>query len=146
MLDIKLIRKNPELVAEKLSKKKFDFDVAAFKQLDDARKQADTDSQTLLAERKQASKKIGELVKQGIPVDEAKQTVNETLAKIEEQLNALKQKAQIASDALESFQQTKRHKTKCAANHAWRKKNTTPGHTAEGCAHGCWKQACLYER
>ena len=101
MLDIKFIRQNPELVAEKLKKKKFDFDVAAFKQLDKERKQADTESQNLLAERKQASKKIGELVKQGIPVDEAKQTVNETLAKIEQQLDALKQKATAASEALE---------------------------------------------
>ena len=103
MLDIKLIRQNAEQVAEKLKKKKFDFDVAAFRQLDEERKQADTESQSLLAERKQASKKIGELVKQGIPVDEAKQTVNETLAKIEEQLNALKQKATAASEALEAL-------------------------------------------
>lgn len=103
MLDIKLIRQNAEQVAEKLKKKKFDFDVAAFRQLDEERKQADTESQSLLAERKQASKKIGELVKQGIPVDEAKQTVNETLAKIEEQLNTLKQKATAASEALEAL-------------------------------------------
>ncbi len=103
MLDIKIIRQNPELVAEKLKKKKFDFDVAAFKQLDGERKQADTESQSLLAERKQASKKIGELVKQGIPVEEAKHTVNETLSKIETQLDALKQKATAASEALESL-------------------------------------------
>ncbi|ARN75778.1 serine--tRNA ligase [Oceanicoccus sagamiensis] len=103
MLDIKFIRQNAELVAEKLKKKKFDFDVAAFKALDEQRKQADAESQSLLAERKQASKKIGELVKQGIPVDEAKQTVNETLAKIEEQLNALKQKASQAAAALEAL-------------------------------------------
>jgi len=103
MLDIKMIRQNPEQVAEKLKKKKFDFDVAAFKQLDQERKQADTDSQNLLAERKQASKKIGELVKQGIPVDEAKQTVNETLAKIEQQLDNLKQQATAAADALASL-------------------------------------------
>ena len=103
MLDIKLIRQNPEQVAEKAQKEKFDFDVAAFKQLDQQRKQADTDSQNLLAERKQASKKIGELVKQGIPVDKAKQSVNQTLAKIEQQLDSLKQQASAAADALESL-------------------------------------------
>ncbi|HEB29045.1 MAG TPA: serine--tRNA ligase [Porticoccus sp.] len=103
MLDIKLIRQNPELVADKLAKKKFQFDVTEFMQLDAARKQADTESQNLLAERKQASKKIGELVKQGIPVDEAKETVNETLAKIEQQLTALKATAQQAGDALENL-------------------------------------------
>ncbi|MEH6909557.1 MAG: serine--tRNA ligase [Oceanicoccus sp.] len=100
MLDIKLIRQNPGLVAEQLHKKKFTFDTVKFSELDEARKQAETDSQSLQAERKQASKKIGELVQQGVPVEEAKKTVNETLAKIEAQLETLKQKAQQASDAL----------------------------------------------
>ena len=103
MLDIKIIRKDPQAVAEQLKKKKFTFDVSEFTQLDENRKQADTESQALLAERKQASKKIGELVKQGVPIDEAKQTVNETLAKIEEQLEALKHKAQQAGDALDEL-------------------------------------------
>ncbi len=100
MLDIKLIRQNPGLVAEQLQKKKFIFDTDRFAALDDARKQAETDSQSLQSERKKASKKIGELVQQGVPVEEAKQTVNETLAKIEAQLETLKNKAQQASDAL----------------------------------------------
>lgn len=103
MLDIKLIRQNPDLVAEQLQKKKFTLNTAEFLMLDAARKQAEADSQSLQAERKQASKKIGELVKQGTPVEEAKKTVNETLAKIETQLEALKQKAQQASDALHSL-------------------------------------------
>ncbi|MFA7553242.1 MAG: serine--tRNA ligase [Spongiibacteraceae bacterium] len=103
MLDIKLIRQNPELVAEQLKKKRFTFDVAEFQRLDDARKLADTQSQSLLAERKQASKKIGELVQQGVPVAEAKATVNETLAKIEQQLESLKQSAQVAGDALDAL-------------------------------------------
>ena len=103
MLDIKLIRQNPDLVAEQLQKKKFTLNTAEFLTLDAARKQAEADSQSLQAERKQASKKIGELVKQGTPVEEAKKTVNETLAKIETQLEALKQKAQQASDALHSL-------------------------------------------
>jgi seryl-tRNA synthetase len=103
MLDIKLIRQNPEVVAEKLAIKGFDFDVALFKQLDVERKQADTDSQNLLAERKQASKKIGELVKQGTPVEEAKKSVNEILQKIEQQLEQLKQQAQAAGDAMQAL-------------------------------------------
>jgi seryl-tRNA synthetase len=103
MLDIKLIRQNPDLVAEQLQKKKFTLNTAEFLTLDAARKQAEADCQSLQAERKQASKKIGELVKQGTPVEEAKKTVNETLAKIETQLEALKQKAQQASDALHNL-------------------------------------------
>jgi seryl-tRNA synthetase len=100
MLDIKLIRNDPQLVAQKLAIKGYDFDIQQFQQLDEQRKQTATESQNLLAERKQASKKIGELVKQGISVDEAKKTVNETLQKIEQQLEQLKQQAQQADDAI----------------------------------------------
>lgn len=103
MLDIKLIRQNPELVAKKLLKKNFKFDVEQFLALDKNRKQAETESQSLLAERKQASKKIGELVQQGIAVEEAKNTVNETLKKIDEQQDQLKQKALTASSELEEL-------------------------------------------
>ena len=103
MLDIKLIRQNSEAIAEKLKIKGFNFNIHEFQSLDIARKQADSDSQTLLAERKQASKKIGELVKNGVPIEEAKQTVNQTLAKIEQQLEALKTKAKSAHDALEAL-------------------------------------------
>jgi seryl-tRNA synthetase len=103
MLDIKLIRQDADTVAKKLKKKFFEFDADNFRALDLARKEADTKSQALLAERKSASKKIGELVKSGISVDEAKQTVNETLAKIEGQLNALKEEAKTAQDQLDEL-------------------------------------------
>ncbi|MFT5484156.1 MAG: seryl-tRNA synthetase [Halieaceae bacterium] len=87
MLDLKLLRQNPQELATKLEKKGFELDVPAFQALDAKRKQADIDSQNLLAERKNASKKIGELVKAGASVEEAKITVNETLARIAEQLD-----------------------------------------------------------
>lgn len=103
MLDIKQLRQEPDVVAAALKKKGFDFDVETFQQLDSRRKQADIDSQELLAQRKQASKQIGELVKSGMPVEEAKAQVNETLAKIESQLESLKQDAKAANDALDSL-------------------------------------------
>ena len=68
MLDIKQLRQEPDAVAAALKKKGFDFGVETFQQLDSRRKQADIDSQELLAQRKQASKQIGELVKSGVPV------------------------------------------------------------------------------
>ena len=89
MLDIKLLRQNPEEIAAQLRKKKFDFDVARFRDLDNARRKAETESQTLLAERNQASKKVGELIKSGMSVDEAKASVNATLAKIEQQTRTI---------------------------------------------------------
>ena len=103
MLNIKQLRQEPDAVAAALKKKGFDFGVETFQQLDSRRKQADIDSQELLAQRKQASKQIGELVKSGVPVEEAKAQVNETLAKIESQLESLKQDAKAANDALDSL-------------------------------------------
>ena len=93
MLDIKAVRQDPEAVAAALNKRGFDFDVAAFTALDARRKQADIESQNLLAERKSASKKIGQLVGQGVPVDEAKAQVNETLSKIAGRLDDLTEQA-----------------------------------------------------
>ena len=100
MLDLKVIRENPQAIADRLKVKRYDFNVEEFLTLDQRRKEADVESQNLLAERKQASKKIGELIKSGMSVDEAKQSVNATLEKIERQLEALKTKAQLAGNAL----------------------------------------------
>ncbi|MEH6587779.1 MAG: serine--tRNA ligase [Halioglobus sp.] len=89
MLDIKAVRQDPEAVAQALSKRGFSFDIEQFKALDARRKQADVDSQSLLAERKAASKQIGTLVGQGMSVDDAKAQVNETLEKIAAQIDDL---------------------------------------------------------
>ncbi|MFO7551807.1 MAG: serine--tRNA ligase [Haliea sp.] len=93
MLDIKTVRQDPEAVAAQLARRGFDFDVAAFQALDARRKQADMDSQALLAERKSTSKKIGQLVGEGMSVDAAKAQVNEILEKIAAQLDDLTDQA-----------------------------------------------------
>ncbi|WP_373080610.1 serine--tRNA ligase [Zhongshania sp.] len=103
MLDIKQVRQDSQAIAEALNKKYFTFDAAQFEMLDASRKQADINSQNLLAERKKASKQIGELIKTGLSIDEAKAQVNETLAKIESELEALKQQAKDANDALDQL-------------------------------------------
>ena len=103
MLDLKLIRQDPQAVATALTRRGFQFDVAAFEALDARRKAADIESQELLAERKSASKKIGELVQSGVPVDEAKQTVNETLEKIAAQIDDATARADAVAVELENF-------------------------------------------
>jgi seryl-tRNA synthetase len=103
MLDIKQVRQDPQAVAAQLKRRGFDFDVALFLDLDARRKQADVDSQSLQAERKAASKKIGELVQSGVPVDEAKQTVNQTLDKISAQLDELTEQARAVQQELEDL-------------------------------------------
>jgi seryl-tRNA synthetase len=93
MLDIKSVRQDPQGVANALATRGFYFDIDNFTALDARRKQADIDSQNLLAERKSASKKIGMLVSQGSTVEEAKAQVNVTLEKIAVQLDALTEQA-----------------------------------------------------
>ncbi len=103
MLDLKLVRQNPEAVATALAKRGFSFDVASFVDLDARRKAADVTSQSLQAERKSASKKIGELVGQGMNVDDAKAQVNETLEKIAGQIDAATEEAAQVQAELESL-------------------------------------------
>jgi seryl-tRNA synthetase len=79
MLDIKFLRNNLDLVSGRLKTKGFVFDSETFLALDAQRKQADVISQSLQAERKQVSKKVGQLISQGKTVDESKAEVAETL-------------------------------------------------------------------
>ena len=103
MLDIKAVRQDPQAIAEQLSRRGFTFDAATFTALDAERKQADMDSQALLAERKRASKTIGQLVSQGVSIDEAKAQVNVVLEKIASQLDDLTEQAKAVQAKLDDF-------------------------------------------
>jgi seryl-tRNA synthetase len=103
MLDIKVVRQDPQSIAKALSARGFTFDADEFTTLDARRKQADIENQGLLAERKSASKKIGTLVGQGVSVDEAKAQVNETLEKIATRQEALAEEARQAQAELEAL-------------------------------------------
>ena len=89
MIDQKLLRHDAEGVAARLARKQFELDLAQYAALEERRKQCDMASQQLQAERKQASKKIGQWVQQGIPVDEAKAKVSAEIQQLGEQLDAL---------------------------------------------------------
>lgn len=103
MLDIKAVRQDPQGTSEALATRGFSFDVEHFTALDARRRQADIDSQGLLAERKSASKKIGILVGEGKSVDDAKAEVSETLEKISTQIDALTEQAKQAQNELEEL-------------------------------------------
>ena len=103
MLDIKVVREDPTAVAAALKLKGYDFPVEPFLELDARRKQADIRAQSLLADRKSASKKIGELVGQGRSVDEAKAEVAELLEKIGGEINAATEEARQAQEALQAM-------------------------------------------
>ena len=103
MLDPKFLRQNLQEVAARLKSRGFALDTDYYLQLEGRRKQADVDSQQLQAERNQASKQIGELVKSGVPVEEAKATINETLARIAAQIDTLTQTAREIQEEMERF-------------------------------------------
>ncbi|MBT4520102.1 MAG: serine--tRNA ligase [Halieaceae bacterium] len=103
MLDIKAVRKDPQTVAERLAVRGYDFEIAEFQGLDARRKQADVDSQALLAQRKSASKKVGELIGQGMSVEEAKASVDETLAHIASEIDSATDLARTIQQELEAF-------------------------------------------
>ena len=103
MLDIKAIRQDPTAIVSGLKKRGHEFPLERFTALDAQRKDADVRSQSLLAERKSASKKIGELVGQGVSVDEAKAQVNEILERIATEIDTATAQAraiQVELDAL----------------------------------------------
>ncbi len=103
MLDIKKVRENPEAVAAALSKKFFTFDVELFKSLDSNRKEADVRSQNLQAEKKKASKLIGQFIGQGLSVDEAKAKVAETLCGIDAQLKTAVEEAKVIQETIHNL-------------------------------------------
>jgi seryl-tRNA synthetase len=103
MLDIRKVRENPEEVALALKKKNFSFNAAAFVELDARRKSADVLSQGLQADKKKASKKIGQLVGQGLSVDDAKAKVAEEVANIDDQLKSAIEEAKLVQDQISSL-------------------------------------------
>lgn len=103
MLDIRKLRENPEDAASALIKKGYTLDVDAFAELDAKRKTADVSSQNLQAEKKKASKKIGQLIGQGMNVDEAKEQVAKELADIDSQLDAAVSEAKAIQEEINNL-------------------------------------------
>ena len=100
MLDIRTIRDNLEDVAVRLKVKGFELDVEKFQQLDKARSAALTAAQQLQAEKKKASKQIGQLIGQGMTPDEAKAQV---MGSLNDNIAAEENKAKAAEADVKEF-------------------------------------------
>jgi seryl-tRNA synthetase len=100
MLDIRTIRENLEDVAARLKVKGFNLDIAKFQQLDKARSAALTAAQQLQAEKKKASKQIGQLIGQGMTPDEAKAQV---MGSLNDNIAAEEKKAKAAEADVKDF-------------------------------------------
>lgn len=91
MLDIKIVRENPEAVAAQLAKKKYTFPVARFNELEALRREAQILSENLQNERNTRSKQIAMLKgKNAAVIIEDKELSRDALKKLGEELNEAK--------------------------------------------------------
>ena len=92
MLDPKLLRTQPEQVAQQLARRGFVFDLARFQALESRRKQLQTETERLQAERNAGSKRIGQAKAKGedvTPILESMDALKGQLADNEQMLGAL---------------------------------------------------------
>jgi seryl-tRNA synthetase len=103
MLDIRALRQDGEAIKTALTKRGYTLDLDAFAALDAKRKQADIRSQELQADRKKASKQVGELIKSGMAVEDAKSQVAETLQTIDAELDREVASAKAIQEEIREF-------------------------------------------
>jgi seryl-tRNA synthetase len=103
MIDVKWLRADTEGCARELSRKRFVLDVVRYRELEDARKRLDVETQDLQAARNRASRRIGDLVREGVPVDEAKAQAGREIADINARLDALARENDELHAALDGF-------------------------------------------
>lgn len=99
MLDPHLLRNNPELVAKRLKKRGFAFDVSTYKALDERRKSLQVDTQALQNERNLRSKAIGQAKARGEDITPMREDVTRISTELEEKKHEL----EAVLDALESI-------------------------------------------
>lgn len=88
MLDIKLIRENPEKVNELLKRRNPDLSIDAVLAVDEERRQIQTQADELRAKRKNESQKIGMMKKNGESTD----AIQEDVRKLGDEIKALEEK------------------------------------------------------
>ncbi len=103
MIDVKVLRQDAEAVARELARKRFVLDVTAYRALEERRKGCDVESQRLQNARRQASKRIGELVRGGVPVDEARARAGAELEDINRALEHLLEETEVVHAELDAF-------------------------------------------
>ncbi|MDR3504291.1 MAG: serine--tRNA ligase [Legionella sp.] len=89
MLDIQLLRDDPQFVASQLLKRGFQFDIASFTTLDEKRKELQVATQALQNERNTRSKAIGIAKSRGEDIDPMREEVNRIGAELEQKKQEL---------------------------------------------------------
>jgi seryl-tRNA synthetase len=103
MLDINLIRENPDLVAEKLARRGYTVDFADFLARDARRRQLIFTSESLKAEKNKTSAEIPKLKKAGQdvqPIFDRMKQIADQIHDLDTELSALEAEQQAFLDAL----------------------------------------------
>lgn len=98
MLDIRFVRENQEAVATAMKNRNASWDSSRFSELDEARRTAITEEESLQAERNTASKAIGQMMSQG--KKEEAEAAKEQVRTINDKISALAAKREEAESAL----------------------------------------------
>ncbi len=98
MLDLKFVRENLDAVATAMSQRNASFDAARFTELDEERRAAIAEEESLQAERNALSKSVGELMREG-KKDEA-EAAKERVRVINGELSAASDRRNAADQAL----------------------------------------------
>lgn len=99
MLDPKLLREDPEGVAQRLTRRGFEFDLDRYLSLEAARKRLQVDTERLQNERNTRSKEIGKLRREGEDIA----PLRAELAELGERLNAAKAELDEVTQALDAL-------------------------------------------
>ncbi|MEX0584421.1 MAG: serine--tRNA ligase, partial [Natronospirillum sp.] len=103
MLDIKTLRQDPEAIAQQLRKKGYQLDITAFQDLEAQRKSAQVTTEERQAEKKKLSKKIGQLVQEGVPVADAKAQIAKDTAGLDAEMAQLSERLHQVQDQLNAL-------------------------------------------
>lgn len=103
MLDPRLLRNDPQAVAQSLARRGFEFDAAAYAALDEQRKELQARAESLQAERNQRSKAIGQAKAAGEDIEPLKQAVTglgEQLAAAKHELDTVQTRQEAIREGL----------------------------------------------
>ncbi|WP_163372606.1 serine--tRNA ligase [Endozoicomonas acroporae] len=89
MLDPKIVRSNPEAVAEQLLKKHYKLDIERLVSLEERRKSLQVKTEQLQSERKSGSREFGKIKAQGGDVSTLKERMDQVNAELKENEQAL---------------------------------------------------------
>ena len=103
MIDVKLLRTDVDGIARQLLRKKFQLDVARYHALEERRKRCDIETQRLQGERKQVSRRIGDLVREGVPVEAAKARAGKETEAVNAALDDLLRDSETVHAELDAF-------------------------------------------